>query len=547
MRSSIKWLWRFSSGFRGKIAVIILLNVGAIIFSLAFVESTRVFIDDAVSGKAAIALMVLTLIGLKCIQLIFEQGEIYYRTVYRAKLENCLEYKMFCSLTNSQIQARQKLHSGDEIYRLSSDVGIVAESMIYTFPILVYSIIQLIATWGYLMYKQPLLTIIIGLTSPIVIALGHYYTRLLIPISRKVRIQGSNLNKYIQEHLQQGELISIMQQNEFVQRKVATLQDSYIKVLKNKIRLTVGTDSLAEVGFALSYLSVFIWGINGMSINSITYGEFMVFVQLVGQLQRPVFIFKEQYPSWITSFASVERLMEIDSLPQENQSDENQFIKGCVGIRYENVYYKYLRDERWVLENFSYDFKPGSITAIFGETGAGKSTLFKLALAILTPRRGNVTLYSSLENMEYKTKSSTRCNFTYVPQGNSIISGTIKYNLLLGNPNASEEQMKEALYLSSAEFIMNDFPNGLDTVVGERGIGLSEGQAQRVAIARALLKEGSILLLDEPTSALDVETEKRFLKRITEKTMNKTILIITHKQEIYQYVSDTVIIHKTKD
>lgn len=136
---------------------------------------------------------------------------------------------MFCFLTNSQIQAKQKFHSGDEIYRLSSDVGIVAESIIYTFPILVYSVIQLIATWGYLMTMQPILTIFIGLISPIIIFAGYYYTRLLVPISRNVRLEGSRVNKYIQEHLQHHELISIMQQNKYVQNQVAKLQDSFLK------------------------------------------------------------------------------------------------------------------------------------------------------------------------------------------------------------------------------------------------------------------------------------------------------------------------------
>lgn len=291
-------------------------------------------------------------------------------------------------------------------------------------------------------------------------------------------------------------------------------------------------------------MTVFIWGINGLSNKTISYGDFLVFIQLVGQLQRPVFIFKEQYPSWIASFASVERLMEITSLPQEKQSNNNQFIGECPGIRFNNIYFKYPQNERWILENFTYNFSPGSITAILGETGAGKSTIIRLALGILVPQRGDISIYSDKENIKYKVGSSTRCNCIYVPQGNSIISGTIKYNLLLGDANATEYQMKEALYLSSAEFVLKDFPDGLDTVVGERGIGLSEGQAQRIAIARALLKKGGLLLLDEPTSALDSETEKRFLDRLIKNSKNKTVIIITHKQEICEYVSNVITIRK---
>lgn len=426
MKSSLKWLWQYSSGFRLQFVIIILLNIGGIFFSLAFVESTKIFINDAVLGKDIIFIVIIALVGLKTAQLFCEQGEIYIRTLYRTKLENKLEYQMFCSLTNSQIQAKQRFHSGDEIYRLTSDVGIVAESMLYTFPIIIYSIIQLIATWGYLMHMQPVLTMIIGGISPIIIFAGYYYTRLLVPISRNVRLKGSYVNKYIQEHLQHHELISIMQQNKYVQRQVVKLQNSFFEVLKSKIRLTIGTDSLTEVGFTLSYLTVFIWGINGLSNRTISYGEFLVFVQLVGQLQRPVFIFKEQYPSWIASFASIERLMEITSLPQEEQSNEKQLNIESPGLRFSNVFFKYPQNKSWVLKDFTYDFKPGTITAILGETGAGKSTLIKMALAILTPQKGDITIYSDKEHKEYKISSCTRCNCIYVPQGNSIISGTIK-------------------------------------------------------------------------------------------------------------------------
>ena len=544
MKSSLKWLWHYSSGFRLQFIIIISLNIGGVFFSLAFVESTKIFIDDAVSGKGAIYFVIMSLVCIKTVQLLCEQGEIYIRTLYRAKLENKLEYQMFCSLTNSQIQAKQKFHSGDEIYRLTSDVGIVAESILYTSPIIFYSIIQLIATWGYLMNMQPILTIIIGLISPVVILIGYYYTRILIPISKNVRFEGSRVNEYIQEHLQHHELISTMQKNKYVQQQVAKLQTSYFKVLRTKIRLTIGTDSLTEVGFTLSYLAVFIWGINGLSHKAISYGELLAFIQLVGQLQRPVFIFKEQYPSWIASFASVERLMEITSLPQEEPSNGKEFIHEPPGLRFSKVSFKYPQNNSWILKDFTYDFKPGTITAILGETGAGKSTLLRMALAILVPQEGDITIYGNTENKEYKVSSSTRCNCVYVPQGNSIISGTIKYNLLLGNTDASEAQMKEALYLSSAEFVLNELPAGLDTVVGERGIGLSEGQAQRIAIARALLRQGGLLLLDEPTSALDSETEKKFLNRLVKNYINKTVIIITHKQEIRDYVSNIVIIHK---
>lgn len=543
MISSIKWLWEYSAGFRIRLLIIILLSVGGVCASLAFVESTKVFINDAAEGKSFIFIMIAVLIGFKVIQLVCEQGEIYLRTMTRAKLENTLELRVFCALSDSKIQAKQKFHSGDEIYRLSSDVGVVAESVAFTSPILVYSVVQLIATWGYLVVMQPLLTVIIGLIAPVIVFAGYHYTRLLVPVSRKVRQEGSKVNEYIQEHLQHHELISTMGRNKYVQTQVESLQNSFLKALKSQIRITVGADSLTEVGFASSYLAVFIWGIYGINNNTVSYGEFFVFIQLVEQLQRPIFLFKDQYPSWVTSFSSVERLMEITSLPKDEEYDDKYLLEGVPGIRFSNVSFRYSEDKKWIFKNFNYDFKPGSITAILGETGAGKSTLIKMILAILQPQIGEVDIYSNTaKEKSVKASSRNRCNCVYVPQGNSIISGTIRYNLLLGNMNASEAQMKEALYLASAEFVFNDFPDGLDTIIGERGLGISEGQAQRIAIARALLRNGGLLLLDEPTSALDPETERQFIERLVKKLMNKTVIIITHKPEICKYVSDTVTI-----
>lgn len=543
MGSSIKWLWIYSAGFRIKLIFCILLSIGGVCLSLLFVESTRIFINNAVDGKSITAIMIIGLICLRIVQLICEQGEIYLRTLTKSELENRLELKMFCALSDSKIQAEHKFHSGDEIYRLSGDVGIVAESIAFTFPILVYSVVQLVATWGYLMSVQPMLTVIIGFIAPIIITVGYYYTRLLIPVSRKVRYEGSKVNEYIQEHLQHHELITVMGKNRFVQAKTESLQRVFLKALKSKIRFTIGADTLMEMGFATSYLIVFIWGINGIGNNTISYGEFLVFIQLVGQLQRPVFIFKDQYPSWVASFASVERLMEITSLPQEKNED-SLLLQGILGVRFSNVAFRYSQNQKWIFKNFNYDFKPGTITAILGETGVGKSTLIKMALAILLPEKGKIEIYSNVQDApSYIVSSRTRPNYIYVPQGNSLISGTIKYNLLLGNLNASEYQMKNALHLASADFVFDEFPNGLDTVIGERGLGISEGQAQRIAIARGLLRNGGLLLLDEPTSALDPNTEKLFLDRLFKGFKNKTIIIITHKKEICHYVSNIITIH----
>lgn len=533
----LKWLWKFSDGYRCLILFTTLLSCVGVVCSIAFVELTKVFLNKAVSHDSLkMNIVICSLVGFKVIQLFCEQFETYLRTITRGKLEISLEYKMFCSLNESKTYGT-RLHTGDSVYRLSGDVGIVAEGLAFTLPLLIYSIVQLIATWTYLMTMQPILTIVIGSISPIIIIATYHYTKLLIPVSFNIRKMGSEVNQYIQEHLQFHELIVSLGQIKFVQDNVSKLQSMFFQMLQKRIRLNIGADTITELGFAAGYLCVFIWGIDGIVKNSISYGEFIVFIQLVSQLQRPIFLVKDQYPSFVSSLASVKRLIEITNLPKEDITPDVN-LGSCVGLKFSNVSFRYSQDRKLVLKDFSYDFYPGSVTAIVGETGAGKSTIIKLALGLIYPSNGKIIFYNQLEETKI-ANNDTRCNCIYVPQGNNLLSGTIRYNLLLGNPTATDKEMKQALHVAAADFVFNELPNGIDTVVGERGFSLSEGQSQRIAIARGLLREGSVLLLDEPTSALDNQTEDLFLNRLMTYNARKTIIIVTHK-DISNHIPNSI-------
>jgi ABC-type bacteriocin/lantibiotic exporter with double-glycine peptidase domain len=255
------------------------------------------------------------------------------------------------------------------------------------------------------------------------------------------------------------------------------------------------------------------------------------FLQLVGQIQRPLADMSGQIPSLIHASASIDRLMELEALPAE-ESAEPHLLHGNVGIRLENVSFAYPDNPSDVLHDFSYEFKPGSRTAIVGPTGIGKSTMIRLLLALLKPREGKISLYAS--SSEVPVSPATRINLVYVPQGNSLFSGTVRDNLLMGNPEATQVQLENALRTAAADFVFS-LPSGLDTQCFEAGAGLSEGQAQRIAIARALLRPGSVLLLDEFSSALDAETETLLLERLTMELPGHTMVFITHRDKIIDY------------
>jgi ABC-type bacteriocin/lantibiotic exporter with double-glycine peptidase domain len=241
-------------------------------------------------------------------------------------------------------------------------------------------------------------------------------------------------------------------------------------------------------------------------------------------------------PSIINSLASVDRIIEVEELPSE-KTDAHVMLDAPVGIQLDNVNFSYPGASSKVFSSFSYDFKPGSRTAIVGPTGVGKSTLIRLLLSLLKPDSGCISLYS--KSVSVPVSSSTRCNMVYVPQGNSLFSGTVRDNLLMGNPDATEEQMVDALRTAAADFVL-ELPRALDTQCFEKGAGLSEGQAQRIAIARALLRPGSVLLLDEFSSALDVETETVLMERLTSDPDNRTMIFITHRDKVIDYCTDTL-------
>ena len=256
------------------------------------------------------------------------------------------------------------------------------------------------------------------------------------------------------------------------------------------------------------------------------------FLQLVGQIQRPLLEMSEQLPSLFHCSASIDRLMEIEAMPGEEEG-EALMMDGIEGVRLENLSFHYPDGEEMIFDNFSHDFKPGSRTAVIGETGIGKSTLIKLLMSLLQADSGKITLYD-LKGDCAEVSSRTRCNMVYVPQGNTLFSGSIRENLLMGKPDADESQMREALHRAAADFV-DRMPEGLDSQCFEAGGGLSEGQAQRIAIARALLRPGSILLLDEFSSALDPETEELLLERLNDGSSDKTMIFITHRERVADY------------
>ena len=314
------------------------------------------------------------------------------------------------------------------------------------------------------------------------------------------------------------------------------MQQALCSKVMERTDFSVFSRSMVQLGFMAGYAVALLWGVFGLRDGSVTFGMVTAFFQLVSQVQRPMVDLSRQIPSFIRVFISTERLAELLALPLEQQGDAVR-LEGRLGIRAEGICFTYPEGKRAIFTNFTYNFTPGSLTAVIGETGVGKTTLLKLILSLMQPDEGSLTVYN--ETREETISPLTRCNFSYVPQGNTLVSGSIRDNLMVGNPNATERELRSALYMAAADFVFA-LPDGMDTLCGEQGAGLSEGQAQRIAIARGLLRPGNVLLLDEPTSSLDTETENLLLKRLSECLHGKTLLLITHREAIARLCTSVV-------
>ena len=428
------------------------------------------------------------------------------------------------------------MHSGDVLNRLFGDVGDIVSLMTEVVPSAVIIAVQFLASFIYLYVMDAALAIILIVSAPVLMLLSRYYFRKMRRIVRKIKDSNSALQSIIQESVQNKMVVKVMEQSDNMVGKLEKRQTTLRWQIKKRARFSILSKVVVNVGFAGGYLAALVWGLFQLNDQIITVGVLMAFTQLISRIQRPLLDFARLLPTFVNSLTSAERLIELELLPMEEEK-EPFHLKGKVGVRFQHVGYQYSKKGRKVLKDFSYDFKPGTFTAILGETGAGKTTLIRLMLALIRKGEGEVTIYD--ENGSYDVDVSTRCNFSYVPQGNSLFSGTIRENLLFGNPNATTAQMKEALHIAMADFVF-ELPDGIDTVCGEQGGGLSEGQAQRVAIARAIVRPSKVLLLDEATSALDIETEHALLMNIKERYKYSTVIFVTHRLAVVEFTSDNL-------
>ena len=539
----LRWLWRVLRGNRRQVVLNASLGLMGVACSLLMVWAMQRAIDTAAGVRPGSIYWRVALMGLiiAC-EFALNISKVWIKNILGVKAQNRMQQQMLDRLLRAEWRGKDRYHSGDIINRLEQDVQTVVSFITETLPTTLSTVTLFVGAFFYLLQMDVWLACITVAILPMFILVSRIYVAQMRKYTRRVRNSDSQVQSLLTETVQNRMLIKTLEAGDRMVDRLGDTQTVLREHVRQRTKFSIVSNLFVNGGFSLGYLVAFLWGAVRMSAHTITFGQMTAFLQLVFRIQGPARDLTRLAPAFVSVFTAAERLMELEEAPQEQQG-EGVLLPSPCGVRLTDVTYAYEDADQPVLSRLSFDFRPGTCTAVLGETGAGKTTLVRLILALVRPQQGAIEIYSGQSGDSGNTGESGtsayaisprhRCNFVYVPQGNTLLSGTIRDNLLMGCPDATDDDLWRVLRLVCGDFVAT-LPQGLDTVCSEAGGGLSEGQAQRIAIARALLRNRSIMLFDEATSALDPDTERQLLENILS-DRSKTVIFITHRPAVVDY------------
>ena len=549
MREYVIWLLRNTKGIRVDMLFRIAAGIGRVSLGLLMVWLCKRFIDVTIRQGTTedIILMIVALVAVVIGGIICRQSYYFVGVRDRAKQTTSIRLRIFSHLFRRQMFDQKEMHSGDVTSRLEKDIDVVSDATTSLFPDMTVTLIQLVGAFLLMQSMDTRLAWALLLLTPMFLIVGKLIGRKMRMMTLDIRKQESVIQMLVQETMEHNAVLRSLESGDWITNRLDDMQQDLRGKISRRARFTVISRLLIGSSFSLGYIMAFIWGAMQLRNGAITFGVMTSFLQLVSQIQNPILQMLNMVPQFIQASASIDRLTELEQVEVEETgfsgipgSSEISRSSGSLhplGVKVEDVSFKYADGDREILTHFSFDFKPGSKTALMGHTGAGKTTLFRLLLALTKPNKGTMAVYDS--QGQQAISEQTRSNFVFVPQGNTLMSGTIRYNLLLARPDATDEELDDVLHTAMADFVL-DLPDGLDTECGERGSGLSEGQAQRIAIARGLLRPGGILLLDEISASLDEATERELYRRLFAKYPGKTMIFITHRPVVCELCDQVI-------
>lgn len=530
-RNVLKWIFKVCQKQVPLMILLVILNAVYGVSSVFFAKFSKNIIDGATQAKDfdIVVKFALCMLGLVVFQMTLNITKNSLSERCSARLEMILKKYLLDLVISKDYQKVTSYHTGDLQNRMFNDVRLVATGFTTIIPEAAYFGAKLLSSLIYLIIIDKIFALIFVVGGCAVFLITRLFRKTLKKLHKNVQETEGKTRSFIQEILTNLLVIKAFSVEDRINDTTDELQEynfgARMKKRNFSICANVGLGAVFSVGtvFAIAF------GAYSILFKGMTYGTVTAIIQLVNQVQSPFVSLSGIMPKYYTTLASAERLMELDDLPNETQKNATEIdavkvYQELKSIDFNHISFKYDRDI--ILDNTSLKINKGDFVAIMGISGIGKSTLLKLLLGVFNLNSGSITLET--DSGSIPIDKNTRKMFSYVPQGNMLISGTIRDNITFINQNASDEEIEQAIRISCSKQFIDELPSGIETVIGEKGLGLSEGQVQRLAIARSLLANAPVILLDEATSALDENTEKEFLQNLKE-LKNVTCIIVSHK------------------
>ena len=542
----IKWMGSYAKPAIPFLIFSIVVNVIFALIGIYNVTVSKSLIDSAISGDSEgtirwlIVMLVITLISMLSTPITS-----FMSTHSSTKLTQNIQRKIYQHIQCSDWLEQSKFHSVSLLTRVTSDVSNISSAILGTIPSLVSLTVTLFGSFYTLISWAPSIAFAAVFIGPFLILVGKYFSSKLKDLYKEAQEEDIKYRSFMQESIQNMMIVKTFCMEKVNMHRLIEIQNNKYKIAMRNTRLSTMTSMSMSLCSSIAYFTIFTWGVLNIAKGITTYGTFTGMLQLYSKVQAPFSSLASMIPGLISTLAAAERLMEIGSIPVEKMADEKELdnitslevaldsISNKVSsnfnkpnIVFDNVSFAYKANNN-ILNNINLTIESEETIAFVGPSGEGKTTIIRLILSLINPTEGNVLL--SEGNLVKEINRNYRELISYVPQGNTLFSGSIRDNLKYGNPNASDDEIKAALSNACAIDFVNELEDGLDTMIGEKGVGISEGQAQRIAIARSFLRERPILILDEATSALDPETEVNVLKAVRALPTKPTCIIITHR------------------
>ena len=523
----IKWIL---SHAKPVIPFLIFTTVISSASSLISVYNTLIsksLIDNAIGGNTSqVIKYLIIMISITLGMMLLNPITSLLSTHASTKLNQNIQNKMFEHIEYSSWLEQSKFHSVSLLTRITSDVATISSTLLSTIPNIISILVTLLASFSTLIYLAPSIAIIAIFIGPFLVLVSRYFSKKLKDLYKKAQEEDVKYRAFIQESVQNIMIVKTFCMEKINMDRLIQIQNNKYNIAMKNTKLSAMTGLAMSLCSNLAYFTIFCWGALNISTGVTTYGTFTAMLQLYGKVQSPFSSLASMFPGLISTIAAAERLMELEEIPLEKSSEKEVIDFINPEITFEDVSFEYKKGIK-IINDINLTIPYGETIAFVGPSGEGKTTLIRLILALINPSSGKV--YLKENNKKDSFNRDYRNLISYVPQGNTLFSGTIEDNLRYGNFEATEEEIYEALKNACALDFVNELENGIETVIGEKATGISEGQAQRIAIARSFLRKKPILILDEATSALDPETEVKVLKAVKALSHKPTCIIITHR------------------